>query len=321
MKPTEARGPLGRRALLAAAVAASATGTAAAAHGAGTSPAADSPAPAPAPSPAPAGSAPAPGGTSTAPGGTSPAPGGSDPAAGRPPFPPDPVSFRSRFPADGLVTNEYAFRRPGDPQARLHPDWDVTSGSLFARWTYGWTGVPDDRSPDARSSDGTGSCVFRLVTRRRDLQDVAVTFRALVEPPVTTPGTPARDWDGAHLWLRYRSPDELYALSFRRRDGVVVLKRKSPAVPGGEGVYRTLAEARHPVPYGRWHRVSALARTVRGGVLIRLAVDGRPVLRTVDTAPGALGGPGGVGLRGDNTSLVFDRFTVRRSRLPGLGYG
>lgn len=314
MKPTEARGPLGRRALLAAAVAASATGTAAAAHGAGTSPAADSPAPAPAPSPAPGGSAPAPGGTS-------PAPAGSDPAAGRPPFPPEPVTFRSRFPADGLVTNEYAFRRPGDPQARLHADWDVTSGSLFARWTYGWTGVPDDRSPDARSSDGTGSCVFRLVTRRRDLQDVAVTFRALVEPPVTTPGTPARDWDGAHLWLRYRSPDELYALSFRRRDGVVVLKRKSPAVPGGEGVYRTLAEARHPVPYGRWHRVSALARTVRGGVLIRLAVDGRPVLRTVDTAPGALGGPGGVGLRGDNTSLVFDRFTVRRSRLSGLGYG
>ncbi|QNP67023.1 hypothetical protein [Streptomyces genisteinicus] len=311
-------GPLARRALLAAAVAASAGGTAAAAHGT-AGPAAgvpDPPGTTPAPEPAPA---PVPATEPTTP---DPAGGARGPGqgTGEPPFAADPVCFRARFPDDGLVTNEYAFRRPDDPHARTHPDWDVTSGSLFARWTYGWTGVPDDRSPDAGSAGGTGSCVFRLVTRRRDLEDVAVTFRALVEPPVATPGTRERDWDGAHLWLRYRSPQELYALSFRRRDGIVVLKRKSPGEPGGEGVYRTLAQTRHPVPYGRWHRVSAQARSVRGGVLLRLAVNGRLVLRTVDTTPGALRGPGGVGLRGDNTSLVFDRFTVREPRLPGLGH-
>jgi hypothetical protein len=247
-------------------------------------------------------------------------PGGPEPSPGRPPGKdrcgpsrPGRAVFRARFPADGLITNEFAFRRPDDPRSRTDPDWHVTSGSLFARWSLGWTGVPDDTPPDPGSDYATGSCVFRLVTRRRDFTDAGVTFRALVEPPVSTPGQPERDWDGAHLWMRYRSPQELYALSFRRRDGAVVIKRKAPTRqdPQGPGVYTTLAVADHSLSYGQWHQVGAEVRnTASGRVRISLELNGRPVLATEDTAPGGLLRAGGIGLRGDNTSLVFDSLTV-----------
>ncbi|MDT9685245.1 hypothetical protein RND61_24745 [Streptomyces sp. TRM76323] len=284
--PPAATAPLARRAVLAAALTATACGTAA--------PAAATPLPAPpgdGPWPDPAG------------------PGGD--------------AFTADFPTDGLVTNEYAHRHPADPASRTHPDWTVTSGSLFGRWTFGWTGVPDDTSPGPDSATGTGSCVFRLATRRRDFADTWMRLRALVEPPVTTARTPARDWDGAHLWLRYHGPQELYALSFRRRDGTVAVKRKAPPPhdPAGEGVYTTLASVPHPLEYGRWHRVAGLVRdTADGGVHISLHLNGLHVIDVEDPAPGRLREAGGIGLRADNTSLVFDALTAYHpARPPAAG--
>ena len=70
----------------------------------------------------------------------------------------------------------------------------------------------------------------------------------------------------------------LYALSFRRRDGLVVIKRKvtakdASAVDGGG--YATVAERRHTFPYRIWHRVTAGAvNTPSGTVLLRLARPG-----------------------------------------------
>lgn len=223
--------------------------------------------------------------------------------------------FRAHFPAGGLVTNEYAYRSPESDDARLSDDWVVTSGSLFAQWGFGWTGVPDGGTPGPDSGRYTGSSVFRLVTRRRDFDDTSVRCWVFLKPPGTTGRTPARDWDGGHLWLRYHGPQELYALSFRRRDGKAVLKRKHPA-PGRpvdeEGVYTTLATSDHAAEYGRWHRIDA---TVGGcgddRVRITLALDGRTVLDTEDWTPGRLAGPGGVGLRGDNTEMAFYGFTAR----------
>jgi hypothetical protein len=219
--------------------------------------------------------------------------------------------FAPRFSGEGLVTNEYAFRHPHAAGARRSKDWVVTSGSLFAAGGGGWTGAPDTGFTAADSARVTDSAVFRLVTRRRDFGAVTVTAWVRLRPPVTTPRTPAQDWDGGHLWLRYHSPQELYALSFRRRDGAVVIKRKVPAadasaVDGGD--YATLAEARHAFAYDSWHRLTASAVNRVAGVRLELAIDGMTVLSCVDRTPGALRKPGGVGIRADNSELYFRDF-------------
>ena len=219
--------------------------------------------------------------------------------------------FTPVFTGAGLVTNEYAFRHPNAADARRSADWVVTSGSLFAVDGEGWTGASDTGFTGADSARTTDSAVFRLVSRRRDFGAVSVTTWVRLKPPVTTARTPAQDWDGGHLWLRYHGPEELYALSFRRRDGSVVIKRKVPAhdaqaVDGGD--YATLAEARHAFPYGGWHKVTASAVNYPGGVRLALEIDDRPVLATTDRTPGPLTRPGGVGIRADNTELFFRDF-------------
>ncbi|WP_327379521.1 hypothetical protein [Streptomyces sp. NBC_01212] len=239
---------------------------------------------------------------------------GDAPALGGSPAETAEALFRPVLPAEGLVTNEYAFGRPDADDARLSRDWVVTSGSLLARWTFGWTGVPDGEPPGPDSGLHTGSSVFRLVTRRRDFGETTVRCWVYLKPPGTTDRTPARDWDGGHLWLRYHSAQELYALSFRRRDGTVVLKRKHPA-PGrpadDEGLYTTLATADHALDYARWHQVSGTVSGPRDGrVRVALSLNGRKVLDAEDRDPGRLITAGGVGLRGDNTEMAFFGFTA-----------
>ncbi|MFD6276258.1 hypothetical protein ACFWFI_11910 [Streptomyces sp. NPDC060209] len=247
------------------------------------------------------------------------APGGStsaDPVPGPPAPAAEPEApFRPVFPVEGLVTNEYACGRPDSEDGRLSHDWVVTSGSLFARFAFGWTGVPDGEAPGPDSGTHTGSSVFRLVTRRQDFGDTTVRCWVFLKPPGATQRTPARDWDGGHLWLRHHSAQELYALSFRRRDGRVVLKRKHPA-PGRpvdeEGVYTTLATAHHALDYGRWHQVAGTVSGCRDDrVRIALSLNGRTVLDAEDREPGRLATAGGVGLRGDNTEMAFFGFTAR----------
>nr|WP_237419125.1 DUF1080 domain-containing protein [Kitasatospora sp. SID7827] len=223
-------------------------------------------------------------------------------------------AFRPALDGDGLLTNEYAFRNAQAPDARTSPDWVATSGSLFAHDGTGSTGTPDGDSPGPDSARHTGSAVFRLVTRRRDFTGCAVSARVRLQAPLTTARTPAQDWDGAHLWLRYRSPQELYALSFRRRDGHLEIKRKTPG-GGGDGTeqgdYQTLAEGRHAFPYDEWHTVTATVRdTAEGKVRLTLAIDGGTVLDAVDDDPRRITGPGGVGLRADNTALEFRDYAV-----------
>ncbi|MCT9078354.1 hypothetical protein [Streptomyces fulvoviolaceus] len=229
--------------------------------------------------------------------------------------PPKPtVLFEPSFAKDGLVTNAFAFLHPSNPHARLSPDWITTSGSLFAKDGAGWTGVPDagDTGPD--SARHTDSAVFRLATRRRDFGPATVSMWVRLEPPVTTPRTPARDWDGGHVWLRYHSPEELYGISFRRRDGVVVIKRKIPGFGSEDednGGYATLAEGKRAISYGTWHYVTASAVNLpSGSVLLRLDIDGKTVLTGQDPTPGPLRRPGAVGLRADNTELFFRDFRV-----------
>ena len=214
---------------------------------------------------------------------------------------------------DGLIVNEYSFWNPHSPRATPSRTWEITSGSLFARDGAGWTGRPDWRRPNARSTNATGSAVFRLRTRRT-FGDVSVSFSLRVRRLVTTPKTPVRRWDGIHVFLRYYSPTSLYVASVNRRDNTVVIKKKVPRRSGGGRYYTLGAAAPHRVPFGSWQRVRADAITNSdGSVTITLFADGARLLTATDRGLGGppLTAPGRVGIRGDNADFLFDDFRVR----------
>jgi len=221
--------------------------------------------------------------------------------------------------ADGLVTNEYAYWNPRSAAALHSPVWELTSGSLFARGGAGWSGAPDGASPDATSSNGTGSAVFRLTTKHAGFGDVTVGFRLRNLRLVATGRTAAVAWDGVHVLLRYRSQAELYAVSVNRRDHTAVIKKKLPGGPTNGGTYHTLAATAHRVPYGAWQRVAAAALTnPDGSVTITLRAGGQELLRATDRGVGGppITRPGKVGLRGDNCEFQFDDLTISRTRSP-----
>jgi hypothetical protein len=208
-----------------------------------------------------------------------------------------------------LITNEYAHWNPG--RGVESPDWDMTSGSLFAG---GWTGVPDDCAPDRLSQHCTNSAVFRLNTRRFDFGAVRVDTQLRGNAWASTSTTPAEAWDGVHLWLRYRNEESLYYASVARRDGAVVVKKKCPGGPSNGGTYYTLrSRSGVPLPLGDWGAVGASIDTAGdGSVLIDVFRDGARVLSAVDTGTGCapILDPGAVGVRGDNLDFNLRDFTV-----------
>lgn len=205
--------------------------------------------------------------------------------------------------ADGLIASEDHPVADGSP-------WTMTSGSLFRQGNEGWTGQPDGGGRDG----ATGSAVFRMVSNERSFADVDVTMRLRVDDLVETDRTPAQDFDGAHLWLRYESEWQLYAVSVDRRDGEMVIKKKCPGGDSNGGTYFDLGSVVTGVaiPLGRWQHVAATIRDLPdGAVAITADRDGtrvEAVDRGVGCAP--LRGAGGVGLRGDNADLHFDDIAV-----------
>lgn len=230
---------------------------------------------------------------------------------------PRPAMFAPRLSGpDRLVTNEFAHWNPQTPGTRLSRDWDVSSGSLFVHRGVAWSGVPDASAPDAGSTRGTGSSVFRMTTRRRDFENVAVSLR-LRNLGLTTAGrAAASEIDGVHVFLRWQSPEKLYVVSLNRRDGLMVVKKKLPGGDANGGTYYTLGQARYAVPYGRWQVFRVRIGTSGGGlVTITVARDGREVLSATDdgTEGAAILNPGAVGLRGDNCDFEFTGFRVTRT--------
>lgn len=224
--------------------------------------------------------------------------------------------FADRFDRpDGLITNAWAHWNEDEAGALVDPDWRVTSGSLYAEDGAGWTGPPDGGHPDAESSTATGSAVFRLRTQRTDLGDVRVDARIRIGRYVSTARTEPTAWDGPHLWLRYQSPQHLYAASIARRDGSMVVKKKCPGGTANGGTYFTLGEPRpSDVPSGVWTRVAASVQDIPdGGVRIRLATDGVVRLDVSDHGKGCgpIQAPGAIGVRADNVSLRVDSLVVR----------
>jgi hypothetical protein len=217
---------------------------------------------------------------------------------------------------DRLVTNEYTHWNPQAPDGRRSPDWDVTSGSLFVHGGVFWSGRPDRATPDAGSSNGSGSSVFRMTSRRHDLGDVLVSLD-LRNRGLTSAGRAApSEIDGVHVFLRWQTPAELYVVSLNRRDNLVVVKKKRPGGPSNGGTYVTLGQTRYTVPYGAWQRFAVRIRT-SGANLVSISVrhDGREVLSAVDDGSEgpAILARGAVGLRGDNCDFEFRDFRVTRA--------
>lgn len=229
-----------------------------------------------------------------------------------------PVLFEDSFDQpDGLITNDFAHWSPGNAQAVKSADWEMTSGSLFARDGEAFTGAPDgceDASPT--SSPCTASAVFRLNSARHDFGDVALSLNVINDRMVSTSRTPAVDFDGIHLWLRYQSEYELYAVSFNRRDGHIVIKKKCEGGSENGGTYYELGQgelAGYPIPFGAVQHVTATARNLpSGAVELTLARDGSTLLSVVDEGVGCapITAPGAIGVRGDNDEFSFDDLVV-----------
>lgn len=228
--------------------------------------------------------------------------------------PPSPTLLYDPFTRpDGLITNEYAVFNPADQARVVDKNWEVSSGSLFALANTAWTGVPDNLDPNAGSTNGTNSAVLRAVTRQGNFTNVTVSTRMRRNYLTSTSTTPAVDWDGEHLLLRYVTQYSLYYASIDRRDGNVVIKKKIHDGPSNDGVYYDLSPyVNHPMTPGVWHDVRAMVEDRPDGtVRIQLWVDGELVVTGLDTGQG---GPviraGQVGVRGDNSNFQFDDFTV-----------
>jgi hypothetical protein len=216
--------------------------------------------------------------------------------------------------SDGLLTNEYAYWNPTKSDAKQNANWEMNSGSLFQQSNSGWSGAPDASTPNATSSNGNDSAVYRMMTKRADFQNVAVSVRLRNNGLVTTSRTPRQDWDGIHFWLRYQAEDHMYYASINRRDGTVILKKKVPGGTTNGGTYYDMgSSAKHAVPYGSWQNVKATAKNNSdGSVTIALYSEGTLLISYTDKG---LGGPpitaaGKLGLRADNCNFNFDDFTV-----------
>lgn len=225
------------------------------------------------------------------------------------------VLLSSSFPmGKQLITNERAYFDPHAPGTRTSQDWIVTSGSLFSYNGAGWTGVPDGVRPNATSSNGTDSAVFRAVTRRADFINVTVSFQLKIVGLVTTPRTPAGAFDGVHVFLRYQNYQDLYVVSVYRRDGMVAVKEKVPGGPSDGGTYYTLAEALHSIPIHAWVPIHVTIVTLTSkAVRISLIIGNHQVLKMTEPAsrvPPILTA-GRVGLRGDNCEFYFRDFAVK----------
>tara|TARA_R110000868_G_scaffold175724_1_gene412903 strand:+ start:1455 stop:2141 length:687 start_codon:yes stop_codon:yes gene_type:complete len=224
------------------------------------------------------------------------------------------ILFQDNFQKAELITNEFAFWNPTNATAVKSPNWDMTSGSLFRLNDRAWSGVPDTVTPNATSSNGTNSAVFRLTTKRADFLDYAVSFTLNVKELSSTTSTPKVDWDGIHVFLRYISEQELYYASVCRRDGKVVIKKKKPGGTSNGGTYYDISTYQtKPFPTGVDVKVKATIQTIGTTVKIQLFANGVLLVEATDT--GAVGGapiltPGKTGIRGDNASFMFDSFTV-----------
>lgn len=245
--------------------------------------------------------------------------------------------------ANGLITNEFAYWNKGNPSAKTTPDWQMSSGSLFARRGVFWTGNTDScsnspRGPNATSSNCTDSNVFRLNTVKTFAGNLAISIAVKQNVNIHDASCNEHNfcWNGTHVWLRYLSQYNLYYASVNRADGQVVIKRKVPCGPSDSGTYFVLGSyVRHDFATGVWNHYTVTVQTnADQSVTIKLFDDSlsstRPIVSGTDhgginpnwspkcTVAGhyasanypPITAPGSIGIRGDFANFEFKQFQV-----------
>jgi hypothetical protein len=250
----------------------------------------------------------------------SPLPGESAPVSVVPPTLPDttivsggPLLSDAFTGPDGVITNHYAYWSQ-DPTAFRSPTWEMESGCALRSGATLWTGVPTSNIPNRDCSNGSGSEVFRLWTKRADFGDVQVGFRLRNNGfSAGSAVNAARSWDGVKVYLRRQSGTSFYVAEVNRRQGNVIIQKKCPQ---DGGTYFLLEQVRleaTPAQVGAWEPVGGTVRNLPGGgVRVEVVRQGVPVLTAVDTGTGCapIADPGRVGIRGDNTDFNVDDFEV-----------
>ena len=228
--------------------------------------------------------------------------------------------FDSPNGTNNLITNQYAFWGT-DSLAVRSSAWDVTSGSLFARDGRAWSGPVDAVTPDRYSTNGTGSYVFRMRSKRAEFgstrQEVSAKINSFYGG---TASRPAVAWDGVVLWPRYDTEFSLYFGYILRKDGRVGITKKCPGqVAGGDyyngGSYFSLYSERFyaSTNVGQWYRIGTDAQdNADGSVTIRLLRDGKVVAEARDTGVGCapIKGPARIGIRADNAEFELDDYVA-----------
>ena len=224
-------------------------------------------------------------------------------------------TFRNA-PYPGVIeSNEYAFFNPTAADAIKSANWDVTSGTLYAKETNGWTGdpTPNPPSPNATSSNGNGSAVFRAVSKTV-MPDPNYSVSADVNTWkwVSSTSVPAQAYDGVHLFLRYQNADKFYVASVDRRDGSVIFKKKC-----GPNDYYDVGISANPggLTLGTWANVAASTKNnADGTVNVTLSRNGTKILDFNDLNTGcpAITTAGKAGLRVDNLETEFKNFKVTK---------
>lgn len=206
----------------------------------------------------------------------------------------------------GLITNEYAFHHPDEKEAHESDRWWVTSGSLFARDGSGYSGVPDRKSVDPKSSQGNNSAAFRMISRNDGYEDTEVRLR--FTPLAWAPGGASNDWSGFHVFARYKSETQLYVASAMRSSKTVAIKKKTSGGPSNDGTYQTLAEAPLVVHMDKTHDV-VLRVTGADHVTLALEVNGVVVLNATDSTNAI--NSGRIGVRADDLEFSIDSIVAR----------
>lgn len=252
------------------------------------------------------------------------------------------ASFMPLF-ANGLITNEFAYWNPHISSAKFSPEWQMTSGSLFAKYGVFWTGSPDTcsngkTSPNAASTNCTDSSVFRLNTTKRFSGNVSVSLALKQLRNIHNPTCNNGDtcWYGTHIWLRYQNQFNLYYVSVNRADGDVAIKRKVPCGTDNSGTYFVLGTyVKHGFQPNMWNTYTATIQTDHdGSVTIKLYDDSYSTTTPIDVGtdnggtnpnwsascntPGhyssskyqPISTAGAVGIRGDYAEFEFTNFTV-----------
>ena len=204
-----------------------------------------------------------------------------------------------------------ALTGPSEPGKPATPFFDGFDGDGYMAGDWMATSGNMTRSRGAACSR---SSVLRVVTKRKDFRDFELNLKLRNKGLGETDRTPAVDWDGVHVFLRYQSQFHLYYATLNRRDNTVVIKKKVPGGPSNNGTYYDLSpKVPYRVPYDNWQKFTVRVADTRGGVSIELLADGQPLVSAIDD--GRLGGapitrPGRVGVRGDNCDFEVDDFSV-----------